>query len=718
MALPSPAPRLDVALAAAALGWEVHPCRAVAEGVRKAKTPYTKWGEEATMDTKTIRAWWKLWPTALVGARTGDGVAVLDFDTDPTKGLAAHQALATLEGLLGPLPDTHQSPTPRGGVHCYFSTSTPVRTASGVLNVPGADVRGQGGYVILYGDTPPDPSGLAELPEAYRNALAHKPSPPPAVAPAPSAGGHVTPDAATMKAVGEHLLALDKPPEGTRHQLVLTHARMMGGYVGGGHLAYADALAMLLEVVKDHSDTHDSRRAARAGLLSGMAAPLHPGIPKPRPIPPASPSAPAAAAPLFARTTRTLKGGVVVDVPSFPNAVLDLLAQADFSTLHGDTFRGTMTLRGESVSDSTMLQVRLDLYRLTGLNHKAQDVEAAVSHVASNVRGQDPVGDYLKGLKWDGVPRIQDWLGHSFGISTTAQEQAYQRKFFVAMVARILNPGCKVDDCLSIIGPPGIKKSSLFRALVPTPDLFTDSHMDLENKDTFLKLRRVVLVEIGEERDFLRGGQEATKRFLSTQEDFYRAPYGRAVESHARHCVFVITTNARRPTIFMDFTSEGRRYWPISLYDRPGLHDADIRWVTEHLAQLWAEAVAAYRAGELHYFDSPADKAAHQEHFRQYLEVDPTDLQVDAALDAMGKAHVTLGEVLERMRVPISEYPKNTRRVTAALERLGWEIVSHVYTKHRNRVPVYGNKHVTASPPSPPPPKWRGIPTNDDGVPM
>jgi predicted P-loop ATPase len=409
---------------------------------------------------------------------------------------------------------------------------------------------------------------------------------------------------------------------------------------------------------------------------------------------------------------------VVIDVASFPNAVLDLLGCAQFASLTGDTFRGSMTLNAEAVTDSTMLRIRLDLYSITGLNHRPQDVEAAVTHVASNVRGINPVTDYLKGLKWDGVPRIQDWLGHSFGIQTTRQEQAYQRKFFIAMVARILSPGCKVDDCLSIIGPPGIKKSSLFRALVPSPDLFTDSHMDLENKDTFMKLRRVVLVEIGEERDFLRGGQEATKRFLSTQEDFYRAPYGRAVESHARHCVFVITTNARRPTIFMDFTSEGRRYWPISLYDRPGLHDAALDWVLKHRQQLWAEAVTAYQQGELYYFDSPHDKAAHQEHFRQYLETDPTDLQVEAALDALNKDRVTLGEVLERMRVPISEYSKNTRRVSAALERVGWEVVSYSSTKHRSKVAVWGNKHASPAAPAHSLPKWRGVPTDDDGVPM
>jgi hypothetical protein len=689
-----PTPRLDLALAAAAMGWEVHPCLDVAEGDRKAKTPHTRWKDEATTDPATIRAWWTRWPTALVGARTGSGIVVLDFDTDPTKGLEARVAQSTLEGALGPLPCTVVSNTPRGGCHLYFTTPTPMRSGAGVLGIPGADIRGEGGYVILYGDHPPDPDALATIPGPYatHTQLAHSAAPPPV--PPPTNAPHATPNAATMQRVAEHLSTLDSPPEGTRHEQVLSMARLIGGYVGGGHLAYADALTMLDDACKGHADAADSFRAIRAGLMSGMAAPLHPGTPQPRPIPP---TAAGTAPPPFARTTKTIKGGGVVDVPSFPNAVLDLLALPDFSTLQADTFRGTMSLDHQLVTDATMLQVRLDLYRLGGTNYKEADVEAAVSHVATNIRGVNPVAEYLQGLRWDGVPRIHDWLGRSFGITTTPQERAYQRKFFLCLAARILQPGCKVDDCLSILGPPGVKKSTLFRALVPSPDLFTDSHMDLENKDTFLKLRRVCLVEIGEERDFLRGGQEATKRFLSTQEDFYRAPFGRTVESHPRHCVFVITTNARRPSIFMDFTGEGRRYWPISLYDRQGLHDADVRWLEAHRDQLWAEAIVAFRSGELHYFDTPEDKLAHQQHFRQYLDLDPTDLQVEAALEALRKDSFTLGEVLERMRVPISEYGKNTRRVTASLERLQYEVTSYTYTKNRNRVPVWASRTAPAT---------------------
>ena len=224
-----PTLRLDLALAAAAMGWEVHPCLDVAEGDRKPKTPRTLWKDEATTDPTTIRAWWSRWPTALVGARTGSGIVVLDFDTDPTKGLVAHQAQSTLEGALGPLPFTVVSNTPRGGCHFYFTTPTPMRSGAGVLGIPGADIRGEGGYVILYGDHPPDPDALATIPGPYAThpQLAHSAAPPPV--PPPTNAPHATPNAATMQRVAEHLSTVDSRAEGRRHEQVLSMARLIGG---------------------------------------------------------------------------------------------------------------------------------------------------------------------------------------------------------------------------------------------------------------------------------------------------------------------------------------------------------------------------------------------------------------------------------------------------------------------------------------------------------
>ena len=709
---PTARTRKEVAVEAALAGWRVHPCRHTAEqlpggGIRKAKTPLLDhWNSEATDDPAEVEELWTRWPQALVGICTGAGVVMLDFDTDSSKGTDAATAQAQLEAKVGAaLPATVTLTTARGGFHHYYTTPQAVATKQAGCGVAGFDTRGEGGYVVIHGDTVPDVDAMAELPAAYlAPAVGLRYNPAPAPAPIPTTGPPIVPDAETRRLITEHLSTLRPPPVGSRHEQVLKMARLIGGYVGAGRIDYTTAEAELDAACAEHSDVADSQRTLRDGLRSGLASPIVSTTP---PNPAASPAA-AAAGVNINRTTKTTQQGGVVVTPSYPTAVVDLLSHAEFATLRLDTFRDLVYWNGQEVADKDLRSLRIDLYRLTALNHKPADAHDAALFVA-NLRGFDPVRDYVSALKWDGVKRIDSWLGRVFGIDLSPIERAYCSKFMVAMAARILNPGCQADDCLSIIGPPGIRKSTMLRHLMPEPSLFTDTHMDLENKDTAMKLKRVLLVEIGEERDFLKGGTEATKRFLSQREDFFRAPYDKAVGCHPRHCCFVVTTNDRKPAIFRDNTAEARRFWPISLYDR-GVTQADTSWLDANRDQLWAEAYAAAKVAVPHYFDTPAEKEAHSEHFRTFLDESPDDAQVEVALVKMGKDQFVTTDVMQAMFLPVTEYSKWARRVNASLQRLGFEITGHRLTRSNNRVNLWSNtkgvsysRTATATAPDPTP---------------
>lgn len=171
---------LDAALAYAARGWPVFPCRAADSPELKdsgkpkweAKAPLIKDGlNAASADADQVRRWWKRWPDALIGLPLGGptGIFALDFDprevVDPETGEVERFELAQLkadtEAMIGcALPATVAQMTPSRGVHVFFrqpdGSTLPEAANSGRGEITNkgclplhVDVRGKGGYVIV-----------------------------------------------------------------------------------------------------------------------------------------------------------------------------------------------------------------------------------------------------------------------------------------------------------------------------------------------------------------------------------------------------------------------------------------------------------------------------------------------------------------------------------------------------------------------------------------
>ena len=145
-------------------GKSVFPC--VAGG----KSPLTKHGFlDATTDAAALRLWSKKWPDANLAIPTGErnGLLVLDIDMDLAKGKNGEASLSNLTAKYGPLPNTTEVRTPRGGRHIYFKhpggKKFPTRS-----NHPatGLDVRADGGYILI----PPSRTSHGEY--SYLNHLA------------------------------------------------------------------------------------------------------------------------------------------------------------------------------------------------------------------------------------------------------------------------------------------------------------------------------------------------------------------------------------------------------------------------------------------------------------------------------------------------------------------------------------------------------------------
>ena len=192
-----------------------------------------------------------------------------------------------------------------------------------------------------------------------------------------------------------------------------------------------------------------------------------------------------------------------------------------------------------------------------GFKRVGRDVLHDVILLEARTNAFHPVRDYLDALhmgRRESARPLPDRLLRRRGRRRNAeaeqgQHQSYvsavTRCFFISGVARIFQPGCKVDSTLILEGVQGALKSSLLRALAVRDEWFSDSlPHDLASKDARQHLAGVWIVELSEIAQFRRSEIESVKDYLSCQIDRYRPPYGRSDVAVPRQNIFIGSTNA------------------------------------------------------------------------------------------------------------------------------------------------------------------------------
>lgn len=293
--------------------------------------------------------------------------------------------------------------------------------------------------------------------------------------------------------------------------------------------------------------------------------------------------------------------------------------------------------------------------------HVGGSVATEALIAAAQLHAFDPFLDWLRGLAWDGVPRLDRWLSDYAGAEDSPYVRSVGSKWVIGAVARAFVPGAKVDTMLILEGGQGRFKSTLLNALVGD-DYFTDSLGDITNKDSCLQLQGPVVVEIAELESFDRRESEAIKAFLARRYDRFRAPYGRVVQEYARRCVFAGTTNQEH---YLKDRTGHRRFLPVAcgVCDPVGLRAVR--------AQVWAEAVVRYQRGEQWWLN--ADDAGAVKEQAERETGDPWDEIVGEYL-ANAKS-TTMRDILTG---PLQLLPgqltrAHEMRAGSVLRRLGWE---------------------------------------------
>jgi len=223
------------------------------------------------------------------------------------------------------------------------------------------------------------------------------------------------------------------------------------------------------------------------------------------------------------------------------------------------------------------------------------------------------VQEYLNGLLWDGVPRLDMLLIDYLNAEDTPYTRTVTRKIFVAAVARAMTPGTKFDFSVILVGKQGKGKSTLLRFMGGRWFL-EDLPAALDGKEASERIQGYWLAEMGELNGLTRSEVNITKQFLSRTTDVYRQPYGRHTAEYPRRCVIFGSTNDDE---FLRDSTGNRRFWPVTLLDTPGRLNV-FTDLAGNVDQIWAEAKARFACGEPLFLPAgiEADAVKKQEQYR------------------------------------------------------------------------------------------------------
>lgn len=287
-------------------------------------------------------------------------------------------------------------------------------------------------------------------------------------------------------------------------------------------------------------------------------------------------------------------------------------------------------------------------------------LDAAIGVISWNNRFH-PVCDYLDGLKWDGVQRIDSWLTTYCGATPSKLNKAVGALTLMAAVRRVRQPGCKFDQTPVLISKEGYGKSTAIKTLCPNPAWFSDSlPLGASPKLVVEGTRGVWLMEAPELVGNSRSEPESVKWFLSREKDGpVRMAYGRESVSVPRQFLIIATTNE---TAFLRSRHGNRRFWPMTV------GRIDLKKLKHDRDQLWAEAAQREAEGasivlpEALWKVAEATQEKHRTKHPWEEEIESADL----------KSPVPITRVWELLKVAPEKREREAKALGEIMRTLGW----------------------------------------------
>jgi len=298
-----------------------------------------------------------------------------------------------------------------------------------------------------------------------------------------------------------------------------------------------------------------------------------------------------------------------------------------------------------------------------GMVRLPRDTMFQAMEAHANNHSFHPVRDYLNGLKWDKKNRLNSLATKYLGAAPSDYAREVGKQFLISMVARVFDPGCKADHMLILEGEQGTLKSTFCKTLAG--EWFSDCLPDVQHasKDAQQHLRNKWLIEVSEMSAMGKACAAVLKAFVSRDTERYFARYGRLEVVEKRQVVFIGSTNKK---VYLRDETGGRRFWPI----KTGIIKID--QLKEDRDQLFAEAVARYRAGERWWPDKQFEIMHIAPQQAERYEADPWEEPITAWLRTQNNVTPTeiARDCLELRFDRIAQ--TDARRITAVLDLLKW----------------------------------------------
>lgn len=292
--------------------------------------------------------------------------------------------------------------------------------------------------------------------------------------------------------------------------------------------------------------------------------------------------------------------------------------------------------KDDALTNADRAQISAHLQRAYNMPRPAQEQLNGVIDMVAQDNAFHPVVDYLEGLEWDGVSRIETYLPSA----ADAYTRRVARLVAVQAVARALDPGVKVDNCLILTGRQGLGKSWFVETMARG---WTCTLGPIEGgglRDTVMAMTRSWITVADEGFAMKKADAEALKQFVTLTHDVIRLPYAREHVKLPRRQVIWGTTN---DAVFLRAQEGNRRFLIVEVAEKLDFG----KYSDKYVNQVWAEAVHIWKTSRDKYglndnpelFLSASEEAAAESVRSMATEEDSMTGLIQAYLDTLVPAN-------------------------------------------------------------------------------